>query len=228
MPEAPFGSFAELCPIHPRRTVPLPDSLDDITAAAIANPGMSAWGSLVHRAHLLPGETVLINGATGTATEPPAPQRSHRHRRPHSHPARPSSRSRTHPRHRPQRRRTGNPQSPRRHRNHPLQPQRHHRRLRIRSRPRAFLLHRHQHRHRLPLGLLRPLHPHHPSLLHRRPPRPLHPGRQRLRRNDHPPPRRRPPLLPHLAHGQRHRQPKPRSPHPIHQQRLRSRKPQPT
>jgi len=67
MPEAPYGSLAELCPIATRRTIPIPDALDDITAAAIANPGMSAWGSLVQRAHLVPGETVLINGATGTA-----------------------------------------------------------------------------------------------------------------------------------------------------------------
>ena len=28
---------------------------------------MSAWASLADRAHLVPGETVLINGATGTA-----------------------------------------------------------------------------------------------------------------------------------------------------------------
>jgi len=67
MPEAPFGALAELCPINPRRCVDIPDYLDDITAAAIANPGMSAWAGLVERAHLVPGETVLINGATGTA-----------------------------------------------------------------------------------------------------------------------------------------------------------------
>ena len=67
MPEPPFGSLAELCPIHPRRCVPIPDSLDDITAAAIANPGMSAWGSLVERAHLVRGETVMVNGATSTS-----------------------------------------------------------------------------------------------------------------------------------------------------------------
>ena len=67
MPEAPFGSLAEFCPINARRCVPIPDTLDDITAAAIANPGMSAWGGLVERAHLFPGETVLINGAAGTA-----------------------------------------------------------------------------------------------------------------------------------------------------------------
>jgi NADPH:quinone reductase-like Zn-dependent oxidoreductase len=45
----------------------LPNELDDVTAAAIANPGMSAWAALVERAHLQPGETVLVNGATGTA-----------------------------------------------------------------------------------------------------------------------------------------------------------------
>lgn len=67
MPEPPYGSLAEYCPIHPRRSVDIPDSLDDITAAAIANPGMSAWGGLVERAHLVAGETVLVNGATGTA-----------------------------------------------------------------------------------------------------------------------------------------------------------------
>jgi NADPH:quinone reductase-like Zn-dependent oxidoreductase len=67
MPEAPFGSLAEFCPINARRCVDIPDGLDDMTAAAIANPGMSAWAALVERAHLVAGETVLINGATGTA-----------------------------------------------------------------------------------------------------------------------------------------------------------------
>jgi NADPH:quinone reductase-like Zn-dependent oxidoreductase len=67
MPEAPYGSLAEFCPISSRRCVEIPDSLDDVTAAAIANPGMSAWGGLVERAHLVAGETVLVNGATGTA-----------------------------------------------------------------------------------------------------------------------------------------------------------------
>jgi NADPH:quinone reductase-like Zn-dependent oxidoreductase len=47
--------------------VPLPEELDDVTAAAIANPGMSSWAAYVERAKLKAGETVLINGATGTA-----------------------------------------------------------------------------------------------------------------------------------------------------------------
>jgi NADPH:quinone reductase-like Zn-dependent oxidoreductase len=67
MPEAPFGALAEFCPVHARRCVELPDGLDDVTAAAIANPGMSAWAALVERARLVAGETVLVNGATGTA-----------------------------------------------------------------------------------------------------------------------------------------------------------------
>lgn len=67
MPEAPFGSLAEFCPINARRCVDIPDCLDNITAAAIANPGMSAWAALVERGRLIAGETVLVNGATGTA-----------------------------------------------------------------------------------------------------------------------------------------------------------------
>jgi NADPH:quinone reductase-like Zn-dependent oxidoreductase len=67
LPQAPFGALAEICPVEPDRCVALPDSLDDVTAAAIANPGMSAWAALVERAHLVAGEKVLINGATGTA-----------------------------------------------------------------------------------------------------------------------------------------------------------------
>jgi NADPH:quinone reductase-like Zn-dependent oxidoreductase len=67
MPEAPYGSMAEFCPIVSRRCLEIPDSVDDITAAAIANPGMSAWAALVERARLVAGETVLVNGATGTA-----------------------------------------------------------------------------------------------------------------------------------------------------------------
>src|ERR1700761_5526565 len=47
MPEAHFGSIAELCPIQSRRCVEIPDALDDVTASALANPGMSAWAGLV-------------------------------------------------------------------------------------------------------------------------------------------------------------------------------------
>ena len=67
MPEAPFGAMAEQVCMVPERCVMLPDALDDVTAAAIANPGMSSWAALKRRAKLQAGETVLINGATGIA-----------------------------------------------------------------------------------------------------------------------------------------------------------------
>lgn len=67
MPEAPFGAMAEATLVDPRRTIPLPDRVDDVAAAALANPGMSCWAALVERAHFQRGETVLINGATGSA-----------------------------------------------------------------------------------------------------------------------------------------------------------------
>ena len=66
-PIAPFGAMAELTLIRQKYSVPVPDGLDDVTAAAMANPGMSAWAAMMERAHLQAGETVLVNGATGTA-----------------------------------------------------------------------------------------------------------------------------------------------------------------
>jgi NADPH:quinone reductase-like Zn-dependent oxidoreductase len=67
LPRAPFGGMAEQTVVPAAQCVPLPDDLDDITAAAIANPGLSSWAALTERAKLRSGETVLVNGATGTA-----------------------------------------------------------------------------------------------------------------------------------------------------------------
>jgi NADPH:quinone reductase-like Zn-dependent oxidoreductase len=67
LPESPFGALAERALVKTKYLIPLPGQLDDITAAAIANPGMSAWAALMERAHFKAGETVLVNGATGTA-----------------------------------------------------------------------------------------------------------------------------------------------------------------
>ncbi|SFS21024.1 NADPH2:quinone reductase [Granulicella pectinivorans] len=67
LPEAPFGAMAERTVVDARRCVAVPDGLDDVTAAAIANPGMSAWAALMERAKMQAGETVLVHGATGTA-----------------------------------------------------------------------------------------------------------------------------------------------------------------
>lgn len=63
----PYGPMAERTVVPRGMTIPLPDGIDDVQAAAIANPGMSAWLSIKDRAALAAGETVLILGATGVA-----------------------------------------------------------------------------------------------------------------------------------------------------------------
>ena len=67
LPKAPYGSMAERAVVPSTQCLPLPDGLDDLTAAAIANPGMSSWAAYTERARLKVDETVLVNGATGTA-----------------------------------------------------------------------------------------------------------------------------------------------------------------
>jgi NADPH:quinone reductase-like Zn-dependent oxidoreductase len=67
LPRAPYGSMAQRTIVPLAHCVALPRDLDDVTAAAIANPGMSSWAAFTERAQLKPGETVLVNGATGTA-----------------------------------------------------------------------------------------------------------------------------------------------------------------
>lgn len=63
----PWGSMCERVVCPRSRCVPVPDSVDDLLAAALPNPGISGWLSLKERARLVPGETVLVLGATGVA-----------------------------------------------------------------------------------------------------------------------------------------------------------------
>lgn len=64
-PRKPFGAMAERT-VAPRAfCFPLLDALDDATAAALPNPGVSAYLVLNHKAKLVSGESVLILGATG-------------------------------------------------------------------------------------------------------------------------------------------------------------------
>jgi NADPH:quinone reductase-like Zn-dependent oxidoreductase len=65
-PRHPYGAMAERTVVPRARCFPIPDGVDDVTAAALPNPGVSAWLSLTWCAKLAPGETVLILGATGT------------------------------------------------------------------------------------------------------------------------------------------------------------------
>ncbi len=67
LPREPYGAMAEQTVVPLARCVMLPDALDDVTAAAIANPGMSSWAAYTERARLKAGETVLVNGATGAS-----------------------------------------------------------------------------------------------------------------------------------------------------------------
>src|SRR5262250_3243013 len=63
----PYGMMAEQTVVSRARCLPVPDGVDDNTAAALPNPALSSWLPLVWRAELKQGETVLILGATGVA-----------------------------------------------------------------------------------------------------------------------------------------------------------------
>jgi NADPH:quinone reductase-like Zn-dependent oxidoreductase len=66
-PRPPFGSMAEYTVVSRSMTIPLATEIDDAVAAALGNPGLATWGSLLGRAKLEAGEGVMINGATGIA-----------------------------------------------------------------------------------------------------------------------------------------------------------------
>jgi NADPH:quinone reductase-like Zn-dependent oxidoreductase len=66
-PRVPFGGMAERTVVRSSQCIRVPDGVSDVHLAAIADPGMAAWAALEYRAKLVPGETVLVNGATGTA-----------------------------------------------------------------------------------------------------------------------------------------------------------------
>ena len=61
----PYGAMAQSTVVPAAFTFPVPEGMSDETAAALPNPGVSAWLSLAWRARLAPGENVLILGATG-------------------------------------------------------------------------------------------------------------------------------------------------------------------
>jgi NADPH:quinone reductase-like Zn-dependent oxidoreductase len=61
----PYGAMAQRTVVPKAFIFSVPETLGDTVAAAILNPGVSAWLALVFRAKLAPGENVLILGATG-------------------------------------------------------------------------------------------------------------------------------------------------------------------
>lgn len=64
-PRPPYGAMAQRTVMPLAFTFPVPENVNDETAAALPNPGISAWLSLAYRAKLAPGENILILGATG-------------------------------------------------------------------------------------------------------------------------------------------------------------------
>ncbi len=64
-PRPPFGGLAEQVPVAAVRSAPVPDAIDDVTAAAVAVPAMSCWLPLTRVAPVRPGMAILVNGATG-------------------------------------------------------------------------------------------------------------------------------------------------------------------
>jgi NADPH2:quinone reductase len=64
-PRPPYGAMAQRTVVSQAFTFPVLENVSDETAAALPNPGVSAWLSLAYRARLVRGENVLILGATG-------------------------------------------------------------------------------------------------------------------------------------------------------------------
>ncbi|WP_218952275.1 quinone oxidoreductase family protein [Amycolatopsis anabasis] len=64
---SPYGAMAEYAVAPAKLCTPVPEDVDDVTAAALMNPGVSAWNALSWGAKLEKGETVLVLGATGVA-----------------------------------------------------------------------------------------------------------------------------------------------------------------
>ena len=63
----PNGSMCERTAVPRAFCWPIPEGVNELVAAALPNPALSSWLPLLTTAHLAPGETVLVLGATGVA-----------------------------------------------------------------------------------------------------------------------------------------------------------------
>ncbi|MFC8341707.1 NADPH:quinone oxidoreductase family protein [Streptomyces rubiginosohelvolus] len=64
-PALPHGGFADYVVADEAALVPAPDALDDAEAAALHIGYQTGWFGLHRRAHLQPGETLLVHAAAG-------------------------------------------------------------------------------------------------------------------------------------------------------------------
>jgi NADPH:quinone reductase-like Zn-dependent oxidoreductase len=62
-----IGTMADKALVDARRSIELPDDADAAKVAAAMNPAMSSWVALRRRVPLVPGQSVLVLGATGNA-----------------------------------------------------------------------------------------------------------------------------------------------------------------
>jgi len=59
------GTFSEFCAVNEQWAYPIPDNVDEKTAAAISLVGITAHLGLFRDAKLQPGETILVSGGSG-------------------------------------------------------------------------------------------------------------------------------------------------------------------
>lgn len=62
----PSGSFAEVTEINLGSAIEVPEGIESAQAVAFGIAGMAAWLALTWRGQLKAGETVLVNGASGS------------------------------------------------------------------------------------------------------------------------------------------------------------------
>jgi NADPH2:quinone reductase len=58
------GGYAEYCPVHETNTLPIPEGLSEVEAAAIPETFFTVWHNAFQRGALNRGETLLIHGGS--------------------------------------------------------------------------------------------------------------------------------------------------------------------
>ncbi|OIQ69245.1 phthiocerol synthesis polyketide synthase type I PpsC [mine drainage metagenome] len=58
------GGYAQYCVAPAGQCLPVPAGLDDVQAASLPETFFTVWSNMIDRAHLKPGETVLVQGGS--------------------------------------------------------------------------------------------------------------------------------------------------------------------